>query len=219
MTPDTIKALADAYEAGALAVHDEWVAAHCNGEEPPRGDPDFSEAANDYARSIPTDPLASDRAEAVQQEADYVMVPREPTEEMWAAWRSINCNIGKDGMEEFTSFTGDYGNWVACYNSMIAAAPVHPRIDAGVQTRIADGGQCNEHQPQTLSVPFNECLAKLRPGEPFFVLLGRDAQASAAVINWVCDRERAEGPSPKLARALDVAVKMANYAEERNGGG
>lgn len=38
-----------AFEAGAKAVHDEWVRAHQAGETPPRGEPDFSEAASDYA--------------------------------------------------------------------------------------------------------------------------------------------------------------------------
>lgn len=42
----------EAYEAGALAVHREWLAADEQGEGPPRGDPQFGEAARDYARSI-----------------------------------------------------------------------------------------------------------------------------------------------------------------------
>ena len=29
---------------------------------------------------------------------------------------------------------------------------------------------------ETITVPFNPCLAKLRDGEPFFVLIGRDKQ-------------------------------------------
>lgn len=54
--------------------------------------------------------------------ADYVLVPRVPTEEMWEAWRSINCAV--DG--EFTSFHGDWGNWFANYAAMLAAAPDAP---------------------------------------------------------------------------------------------
>lgn len=46
------EALARAYEAGALAVHKAWVDTSHLGEGPPRGDPEFSEAANDYARSV-----------------------------------------------------------------------------------------------------------------------------------------------------------------------
>lgn len=41
--------VSSAFEAGAKAVHDEWVRAHQAGETPPRGEPDFSEAASDYA--------------------------------------------------------------------------------------------------------------------------------------------------------------------------
>lgn len=47
---------------------------------------------------------------------------REPTEAMWRAWRSVNCKIGTDGMEEFTYFSGDYGSWLACHRAMIDAA-------------------------------------------------------------------------------------------------
>jgi hypothetical protein len=41
--------IAAAFDAGAMAVHREWLRAHENGEGPPRGEPDFSEAASDYA--------------------------------------------------------------------------------------------------------------------------------------------------------------------------
>jgi hypothetical protein len=41
----------EAFIAGATAVHEEWVAAHERGEGPPRGDPEFGEAAGDYALS------------------------------------------------------------------------------------------------------------------------------------------------------------------------
>src|SRR6185437_11043664 len=44
-------AVIEAFEAGALAVHREWLAAHDRCEGPPRGDPDFGEAARDYALS------------------------------------------------------------------------------------------------------------------------------------------------------------------------
>ena len=48
----SVETIAAAYEAGALAVHNEWLAAAERGDDPPRGDPEFSEAANDYAQSI-----------------------------------------------------------------------------------------------------------------------------------------------------------------------
>ena len=50
-----VKAIAEAFEAGALSVHREWVRAHADGEGPPRGDPEFSEAAADYAALQPGD--------------------------------------------------------------------------------------------------------------------------------------------------------------------
>jgi len=48
----SVETIAAAYVAGALAVHNEWLAAAERGDDPPRGDPEFSEAANDYAQSI-----------------------------------------------------------------------------------------------------------------------------------------------------------------------
>ena len=42
-------ARAEAFIAGANAVHAEWLRAHEAGEAPPRWEPDFSEAAHDYA--------------------------------------------------------------------------------------------------------------------------------------------------------------------------
>ena len=42
----------DAFLAGAQAVHREWIECHARGEAPPRGEPDFAEAASDYAATI-----------------------------------------------------------------------------------------------------------------------------------------------------------------------
>ncbi len=39
----------EAFIAAATAVHNEWVAASERGDGPPRGDPEFTEAASDYA--------------------------------------------------------------------------------------------------------------------------------------------------------------------------
>jgi len=65
---------------------------------------------------------------------------------------------------------------------------------------------------ETITVPFNPCLAKLRDGEPFFVLIGRDKQAPNAVMTWARDREAAEGPSPWVEQAREVAATMAAYS-------
>ena len=53
--------LREAFIAGAMAVHSQWLHAIEQGETPPRGDPEFGEAADDYcaALSIPT-PAPSD---------------------------------------------------------------------------------------------------------------------------------------------------------------
>lgn len=47
--------------------------------------------------------------------------PEIPTDAMFAAFKSVNCT-GAPGDERF-SFSGDYGNWLACYQAMRAAAP------------------------------------------------------------------------------------------------
>jgi hypothetical protein len=54
--------------------------------------------------------------------AGWEIVPREATPEMYEGFRSVNCQRGTDGMEEFTYFSGDMGNWRACYAAMIQAA-------------------------------------------------------------------------------------------------
>lgn len=46
-------ALAAAFEAGATSVHEHWTA---NPGEAPRGDPEFGEAARDYAASVGREP-------------------------------------------------------------------------------------------------------------------------------------------------------------------
>jgi hypothetical protein len=57
-----------------------------------------------------------------KQMRDAIEAMREPTEKLWQAWRSVNCKIGENGMEEFTYFAGDYGNWLACHHAMIDSA-------------------------------------------------------------------------------------------------
>jgi len=65
----------------------------------------------------------------------------------------------------------------------------------------------------TIVVPFNPCLAKLRPGEPFFVLLGRDVDAETAVRVWVESRTYRRGASDKTRSALALADAMRAYRE------
>jgi hypothetical protein len=67
-------------------------------------------------------------------------------------------------------------------------------------------------------VPFNPCLAKLSQDEPFFVLLGRDAQAPMAIEAWAGYREAAEGKSDWTAQAREVANSMRAYRIARQAG-
>jgi hypothetical protein len=45
------------------------------------------------------------------------------------------------------------------------------------------------------------CVQKLQPGEPFFVLLGRDVHASQALSTWISYRLRTEGRTAKVLAA------------------
>ena len=55
-----VEGLRGAFIAGATAVHKEWLASHERGEDhPPRGEPDFSEAATDYA-ALASPPLTAE---------------------------------------------------------------------------------------------------------------------------------------------------------------
>ena len=58
--------LADAYIAGAMSVHEYWTE---NPGEAPRGDPEFDEAAGDYAYSILSDLRARSSAPEAREEA------------------------------------------------------------------------------------------------------------------------------------------------------
>lgn len=44
--------LREAFIAGAQAIHAEWLRANEAGESPPRGDPEFGEAADDYCATM-----------------------------------------------------------------------------------------------------------------------------------------------------------------------
>jgi hypothetical protein len=63
-----------------------------------------------------------------------------------------------------------------------------------------------------ITVPYNPCLEKLRPGEPFFVLLGRDKQAPESVLCWANARERAEGKTAWTEQAREVVQEMVAYS-------
>lgn len=52
--PAPSDALREAFIAGAMAVHSQWLHACEQGETPPRGDPEFGEAADDYCAALST---------------------------------------------------------------------------------------------------------------------------------------------------------------------
>lgn len=57
----------------------------------------------------------------------------------------------------------------------------------------------------------NGCMAKARPGEMTFVLLGRDAAAPYAIRGWVLERIRLgknKASDPQIMEALECAVTM-----------
>ncbi len=49
------------------------------------------------------------------------------------------------------------------------------------------------------------------PGEPFFVLLGRDPQAPDLVRDWAIHRDLAEPGEPKVSDALRIVKAMQQY--------
>ena len=53
--------VSSAFEAGAKAVHDEWVRAHQAGETPPRGEPDFSLTQKTIIAGFPMVSLTRER--------------------------------------------------------------------------------------------------------------------------------------------------------------
>lgn len=77
----------------------------------------------------------------------------------------------------------------------------------------ADAPEATEPDGERMiTVPYNPCLEKLRPGEPFFVLLGRDKQAPESVLCWADARERAEGKTAWTEQAREVAQEMTAYS-------
>jgi len=49
------------------------------------------------------------------------VVPTEPTADMWRGWISVNHEY--DPVIQHARFNGDIGNWRACWDACLAAAP------------------------------------------------------------------------------------------------
>lgn len=45
------------------------------------------------------------------------LAPASCEHSVWTGFRSVNCEIGEGGMEEFTKFYGDFGNFAACWEA------------------------------------------------------------------------------------------------------
>lgn len=54
------------------------------------------------------------------REPEGQWVPKEPTEAMYDAFASVNCTRSTD--DECITFSGDFGNFFACYQAMLRAS-------------------------------------------------------------------------------------------------
>ena len=56
-----------------------------------------------------------------------------------------------------------------------------------------------------------DCLRKLDPDEPYFVLRGQDAEAAELVELWALRAKAAGCPGDKVNEAMDVADEMRRW--------
>lgn len=135
---------------------------------------------------------------------DYIMLPAHAMEKaLTAAFAAMSEPVAWGHEDDFASgYIGDtvtvtledreWGEW----NIPLYAAP-QPAPDlaaAEERGRIEERERC----ARVMSDP---CVQKLKDGEPFFVLLGRDAHASQALSTWITLRLRSEGRTPKVNEA------------------
>lgn len=72
-----------------------------------------------------------------------------------------------------------------------------------------------ESESNATASPF-DCLHKLKPGEPYFVLRAQDATASNIVRQWIAIQKRNRTCSPeKIADAERIASAMDEYPHSR----
>lgn len=164
------EALQEAYIAGATAVHNEWVAATERGDGPPRGEPDFSEAASDYATlTAPGATTKSDGGEERPASNPLSEVTHRPSDpktspELLALLERAKSHVmtPEDVYEQRRSFVRgmcpsdrDYTEWCADVDRIIPplAGPSdtrpadvtvdEPRCDCGHLFEICDAPNCN----------------------------------------------------------------------------
>lgn len=67
--------------------------------------------------------------------------------------------------------------------------------------------------PEAGRVFADPCVQKLAEDEPFFVLLGRDVDASQALSTWITLRLRSEGRTPKVRAAERTLDAFSDYRD------
>jgi len=88
--------------------------------------------------------------------------------------------------------------WTASANAVLSAAPASP-----IPTSVANEDKGN-----------HDCLAKRRPDEPMFILLGRDPDAWQIVRAWANRRLAAGGDPEHCMMGLRTANAMRDYAAD-----
>ncbi|HYK54156.1 MAG TPA: hypothetical protein VEV38_11550 [Candidatus Eremiobacteraceae bacterium] len=61
-----------------------------------------------------------------------------------------------------------------------------------------------------------DCLAKLAPDEPYFVLRGQDAEAADLVELWALRAKTAGCDRDKVNEAMDVADEMRRWPKRKS---
>lgn len=122
-----------------------------------------------------------------------VNVPREPDSGLLSVIASMVRRIAVPTSIDPDEVYFDNGHARQIYKAITDAAPLHE-----------GEGELGNH----------DCLAKRRPGEPMFILLGRDPDAHNVVRFWA-DRRLAAGGDPEHCRmGHDTADRMKAYASD-----
>ncbi len=92
-------------------------------------------------------------------------------------------------------------------------------IDQRIAEWVADAHNAEVRAPSPIpAAPSDagnhDCLAKRRPDEPMFILLGRDPDAHNIVRQWAERRLAAGGAPEHCQMGLDTAARMKAYAAD-----
>lgn len=85
---------------------------------------------------------------------------------------------------------------------------------AAVDDAAYERGRMEERE-QNARILADPCVQKLRPDEPFFVLLGRDPDAKRALGEWLSSRENREGLSDKTHAAETTLFAFIDYQRKQ----